>query len=152
MPSETKETKPTGGRPKNVNERELEEQLLPILDRIAALEGGGKVEGGANVPLSRGHFFMHLMAGMCIHRGEAAFNPQFLDTVRNNADDFYEAYCQVVKGTHQVESTTRQLLDDTQERLRVIAREKQDLADRMAEMEQERAALVAGSALEEEEA
>ncbi|MFQ5503360.1 MAG: hypothetical protein ACE5F1_01025 [Planctomycetota bacterium] len=131
------EQKNQGGRPKNINERVLAEALEPIVGRIASLEGGGGTQAGSNVPLSRGHFFLHLMAGMCIHRGEAAFNPQFLDTVRNNADDFYEAYCQIVQGDHAVESTTKQLLDDTQARLAVIQRERQDLADRMREMEAE---------------
>ena len=89
------------------------------------------------------------MTGMCIHRGEAAFNPHFLDTIRNNADDFYEAYCQIVAESHEVQSTTKQLLDDAQERLRVISREKQDLADRIAEMDAEQAALLADTGLEE---
>lgn len=147
----TNDPKNPGGRPKNVNERQLEEALAPLLSRLAAIEGGG-ADVGANVPLSRGHFFMHLLAGMCIHRGEAAFNPQFLDTVRNNADDFYEAYCQVVKGTHEVQSTTRQLLDETQARLRAIQREKQDLADRIQEMDTERMALMGALGQSDEEA
>lgn len=148
------EQKNQGGRPKNVNERMLAEALEPIVGRLASLEGGGDTQAGANLPLSRGHFFLHLMTGMCIHRGEAAFNPQFLDTVRNNADDFYEAYCQIVTGDHEVESTTKQLLDDTQARLAVIEQEKQDLADRMQEMEVEAAALrgAAGGANEPEDA
>jgi len=151
MPSDLKEAKNSGGRPKNVNERELDYALTPLMKRIEAMEAGGKAPKGANVPLSRGHFFMHLMAGMCIHRGEAAFNAQFLDTIRNNADDFYEAYCQVTLGEHEVESTTRQLLDDTQERLRVLSREKQDLNDRILEMDREKADLVQGTDLEGED-
>jgi hypothetical protein len=141
-------TKAPGGRPKNVNERQLEEALAPILDRLNLIEAGQMPDGeptteGVAAPLSRGHFFMHLLAGMCIHRGEAAFNPQFLDTVRNNADDFYEAYCQITRGTHEVQQTTRQILAETEARLSLLDREKQDLKDRLAEMEEEQRILTA---------
>jgi len=124
------------GRPPNVNKRELTDALQPILSRMAALENPA-AEDSAGQPLPRGVFFLHLMAGMCIHRGEAAFNPQFLDTVRNNADDFYEAYCQISTGDFEVQSTTRQLLDDAQQRLDVVNKEKEDLAARARELEEE---------------
>lgn len=137
-----------GGRPKNVNERQLEEALAPLLARLEAVEAGGSSKEGQ--PLSRGHFFLHLMTGMCIHRGEAAFNSQFLDTVRNNADDFYEVYAQIVTGSHRKQSTTRTLLDDAQRRLEVIERERADMAARLAEMEAESRALRAGAQIPEE--
>jgi len=127
----------------------LEEALEPIREALAEGREPTSIVLGAEGPLTRGQFFMHLMTGLCIHRGEAAFNEQFLATVRNNADDFYEAYSQISRGTHSVETTTRQLLEDAQQRLRAVEHEKQTLADRARELEDERVALLASTAAEE---
>lgn len=144
--SDSKE-KNSGGRPRNVNERELDEALAPIIARLARIEdlGPAPSPGEDNRPVGRGWFFLHLFTGMTIHRGEAAFNPVFLETVQNNADDFYETYVNIVKGTHQVQKTTRAMLDEAQQRLAAVDREKEDLRDRLRELEREAMALTQGS-------
>ena len=141
-----------GGRPRNVNEKDLSEAVESlrheIRDAISGLPSGSVV--GARQPLGRGLFFLHLMTSMAAQMGQAAFNPMFLDSLRNNADDFYEAYIQVAQGTQKVESTTVQLLAEQQARRADIERERDELLARVRELEAEQASFAVAPTGEED--
>lgn len=138
MPNEANK----GGRPKNVNEKMLEDALAPILAKLASVEGLGGVVGGEG-PVPRGLFFLHLMTGMTIHMGPVAFSGELLETMKRNADDFYEAYCQITQASYE-QPTARQHLAEEQERRKAVEQELDVLRERIGELESEQAALAGG--------
>lgn len=73
-------------------------------------------------PVTRGQFFLHLMTGLSIHFGFQAFSSDMLESIKNNADNFYETYCQIVRRTYETATERERAEREIKKRVEAEAR------------------------------
>ena len=106
------------GRPKNVNQKMLDEALAPIYEALAALsEEAIKKNGHSDGIMSRAEYLGRMQTAIAAHRGEIAITPRFVNSMANQADTMYEGYLKICQGGG---ATNHELLTQAQDEIQKL--------------------------------